>query len=174
MRLTRVLRVLAATAAVALFRLPAPAAAAPPETFPLDDVRPGMTATFHTVMRDTTIEPFELELLSVVRDIGPDQDMILAKALGERIEHEGVSQGMSGSPVYLDGKLLGAVSSTWSFAKEPLVGITPVGQMMREAEKRGGPDGDNLSLICVRWGPETITDEPSTITETMGLGEFQT
>ena len=48
-------------------------------------------------------------------------------------------------------------------------------QMMREAEKRGGPDGDNLSSIIVRWGPETLTDEASsTITETMGLGEFQT
>ena len=47
--------------------------------------------------------------------------------------------------------------------------------MMREAEKRGGPDGDNLSLIVVRWGPETLADEPSsTITETMGLGEFET
>ena len=46
---------------------------------------------------------------------------------------------------------------------------------MREAEKRGGPDGDNLSTIIVRWGPETLTDEAqSTITETMGLGEFQT
>lgn len=134
MHLLRVLRVLAAPAAVALFRLPAPAAAAPPATFPLDDVRPGMTATFRTVMRDTTIEPFELELLSVVRDVGPGQDMILARALGERIEHEGVSQGMSGSPVTIDGKLVGAVSSTWSFAKEPLLGITPVGQMMSEAE----------------------------------------
>ncbi|HVF64095.1 MAG TPA: PP2C family serine/threonine-protein phosphatase [Casimicrobiaceae bacterium] len=48
-------------------------------------------------------------------------------------------------------------------------------QMMREAEKRGGPEGDNLSTIIVRWGPETLTDEQqSTITETMGLGEFQT
>ena len=48
-------------------------------------------------------------------------------------------------------------------------------QMMREAEKRGGPDGDNLSTIIVRWGPETLTDESqSTITETMGLGEFAT
>jgi hypothetical protein len=46
--------------------------------------------------------------------------------------------------------------------------------MMREAEKRGGPDGDNLSVIVVRWGPETLTDEPSTITETLGLGEFET
>ena len=56
---------------------------------------------------------------------------------------------------------------------QPILKTGP--QMMREAEKRGGPDGDNLSTIIVRWGPETLTDEAqSTITETMGLGEFQT
>ena len=55
---------------------------------------------------------------------------------------------------------------------QPILKSAPV--MMREAEKRGGPDGDNLSVIVVRWGPETPAEEPSTITETMGLGEFQT
>jgi PPM family protein phosphatase len=55
----------------------------------------------------------------------------------------------------------------------PILKTAP--QMLREAERRGGPDGDNLSAIAVRWGPETLTDEPSTtITETLGLGEFQT
>jgi serine/threonine protein phosphatase PrpC len=55
----------------------------------------------------------------------------------------------------------------------PILKTAP--QMMREAEHRGGPDGDNLSTIVVRWGPETLTDEPSTtITETLGLGEFET
>jgi protein phosphatase len=53
--------------------------------------------------------------------------------------------------------------------------LTTAPQMMREGEKRGGPDGDNLSAIVVRWGPETLTDEQTTtITETLGLGEFQT
>ncbi len=55
----------------------------------------------------------------------------------------------------------------------PILKSAPV--LMREAEARGGPDGDNLSMIAVRWGPETLTDEPTTtITETLGLGEFQT
>jgi len=55
----------------------------------------------------------------------------------------------------------------------PILKAAPV--LMREAEARGGSDGDNLSLIIVRWGPETLTDEPTTtITESMGLGEFQT
>ena len=62
--------------------------------------------------------------------------------------------------------------ATW-LTSTPILKTAP--QMMREAEKRGGPDGDNLSAIVVRWGPETLTDEPSTtITETLGLGEFET
>ena len=62
--------------------------------------------------------------------------------------------------------------ATW-LTSTPILKTAP--QMMREGEKRGGPDGDNLSAIVVRWGPETLTDEPSTtITETLGLGEFAT
>jgi hypothetical protein len=61
--------------------------------------------------------------------------------------------------------------ASW-LTSQPVLKAAP--QMMREAEKRGGPDGDNLSIICVRWGPETPAEEPSTITETMGLGEFET
>lgn len=61
--------------------------------------------------------------------------------------------------------------ATW-LTSTPILNSAPL--MMREAEKRGGPDCDNLSAIVVRWGPETLTDEPSTITETMALGEFQT
>jgi hypothetical protein len=87
-----------------------------------------------TVLRGTTIEEFEVEILSVVRKIGPDQDLIIARGLGDRIEHLGVAQGMSGSPVYVEGRLVGALSSTWPFLKEPLLGITPAEQMAREAE----------------------------------------
>ena len=62
--------------------------------------------------------------------------------------------------------------ATW-LTSTPILTTAP--QMMREGEKRGGPDGDNLSTIVVRWGPETLTDEQTTtITETLGLGEFET
>jgi serine/threonine protein phosphatase PrpC len=62
--------------------------------------------------------------------------------------------------------------STW-LTSTPILTTAP--QMMREGEKRGGPDGDNLSAIVVRWGPETLTDEQTTtITETMGIGDFET
>jgi serine/threonine protein phosphatase PrpC len=61
--------------------------------------------------------------------------------------------------------------ATW-ITSTPILQTGP--QLMRDAEKRGGADGDNLSAIVVRWGPETSADEPSTITDTMGLGDFQT
>lgn len=106
---------------------------ATPPTFPLESVRPGMIGIAHTVFSGTAIDTFSVEIVSVVRNIAPKQDMILARALGERMEHLGVAQGMSGSPVFVDGKLLGAMSSTWSFSKEPLLGITPFEQMLSES-----------------------------------------
>jgi hypothetical protein len=109
--------------------------AAPPPILSLHEISPGARATAKTVLKGTEIESFELEIVSVVRDIGPDQDLILAKAVGESIEHLGVAQGMSGSPVYVDGKIVGALSTTWPFMKEPFFGITPVEQMAREATR---------------------------------------
>ncbi len=120
--------------------MPAPAQVRP-DVLPLDELRPGMIGTVKTVLSGTTIEEFEVELVSVVRKIGPDQDMILARGRGERIAHLGVAQGMSGSPVYVDGKLIGALSSTWSFVKDPLMGITPALQMERESGSAGGGGG---------------------------------
>jgi hypothetical protein len=110
-----------------------PAFAGSPE-FPLDDLEPGTIATARTVFSGTEVDTFSVEIVSVVRGIGPKQDLILARANGERLEHVGIAQGMSGSPVFVGESLLGAISSTWSFTKEPMLGITPFGQMKREAE----------------------------------------
>jgi hypothetical protein len=113
-----------------------PASAAdlvPSAALGLDEIRAGAAATTKTVLSGTDIVEIPVEIISVVRNIGPQRDMILARGLGEEIERLGVPSGMSGSPVYVDGRLIGAVSSTWSFAREPLMGITPVHQMAREA-----------------------------------------
>ena len=106
---------------------------APAATLGLEDIEAGSVGTARTVLAGTAIEEFDVEIVSIVHGTGPDQDMILAKGLGATIERLGVAQGMSGSPVYVGGKLIGAVSSTWSFASEPYLGITPVNQMAREA-----------------------------------------
>ena len=109
-----------------------PTAAAPPPTLPLEAVRPGMVGTMSTVLRGTQRETIEIELLGVLDDgIGPGVDMILCRLRGELGTWTGVAAGMSGSPVTVDGKLVGALSySIGGFSKEPLCGITPIETML--------------------------------------------
>jgi hypothetical protein len=98
------------------------------------EIVPGTIGTARTVFSGTEIDTFTVEILSVIHGIGPKQDLIVARAIGKRIEEVGVAQGMSGSPVFVDGKLVGAISTTWSLTKEPMMGITPVEQMVQEAD----------------------------------------
>jgi hypothetical protein len=111
----------------------APAASpAPPavETLPLDQVRPGMTGVGRTVFQGSRIEDFKVEVIGVLENVGPRQSMILARLEGGPLEKTGVIAGMSGSPVYLDGKLVGAVAYGFPFSKETIAGITPIGEMI--------------------------------------------
>lgn len=100
--------------------------------FPLSEVRRGLHGVAYTVFEGVTPEPMEVEILGLLRDaIGPKQDMILARLHGPKAEYTGVVAGMSGSPVYIDGKLLGALSfRIGQFSKEPIAGITPIAQML--------------------------------------------
>lgn len=104
-----------------------------------EQVRAGMKGTGLTVFSGTEIETFEVEILGKLSDIGPDQDLILARCSGGPLSRTGVLAGMSGSPVTVDGKLVGAISYSWNFTKEPIAGITPIAQMLKIAEiERGG------------------------------------
>src|ERR1700758_1675287 len=109
-------------------------AAAPAVTkfFPLSEVRRGMKGVAYTVFEGVTPEPMQVEILGVLRDaLGPGQDMILARLHGDKPEYTGVVAGMSGSPVYIDGRLLGALSyRIGQFSKEPIAGITPIAEML--------------------------------------------
>ena len=100
--------------------------------FPLAQLKPGMKATAWTVFRGTAPEPMDVEILGVLRGArGPGQDMILAQLHGQKPEYTGVVAGMSGSPVYIDGKLLGALSyRIGQFSRDPIAGITPIEQML--------------------------------------------
>ena len=113
--------------------LAAPAAAQ--EILPLDQVRPGMRGTARTIFAGSQIEEFELEVLGVLRDlVGPGQHIILVRLLGEKPNYTGVVAGMSGSPVYIDGKLVGALSLRFgNFTREPIGGVTPIESMLRAA-----------------------------------------
>ncbi|MFN8686807.1 MAG: hypothetical protein ACK52Z_01345 [Acidobacteriota bacterium] len=101
------------------------------DLFPLEQVKPGMKATAWTVFEGQEVEPVPVEVIGVWKNAwGPKQDIILAKMFGKALR-TGVAGGMSGSPVYLDGKLLGAVSLRISvFSPDAICGITPAGLML--------------------------------------------
>ncbi len=98
---------------------------------PLDEVRPGMHGIGITVFEGTRREEFGVEILGVLRNVmGPRRSVIVARLSGGPLAETGVIQGMSGSPVYVDDRLVGAVSyALGSFPKEPIAGITPIGEM---------------------------------------------
>ena len=106
------------------------------EIFPLSQIKEGLRGTARTVFRGTEPEEFGVEILGVVPgSIGPHQDLIIGKLSGENAMRTFVFAGMSGSPVYIDGKIVGAISYSFPFAKEPICGITPIEQMISLMEK---------------------------------------
>ncbi|HZI92750.1 MAG TPA: SpoIVB peptidase S55 domain-containing protein [Patescibacteria group bacterium] len=109
---------------------------------PLSEVRPGMQATVRTVFEGGKIEEFGAEIIGVMDSyLGPHQDLILARLKGDRVAFTGVAGGMSGSPVYVDGRLIGALSYRMgTFLKEPIAGVTPIEYMLAVAEE-GSPGG---------------------------------
>lgn len=121
--------------AAAVLAVWAAAPLASPTFMPVDEIRPGMVGTGHTVFAGSTREPFTARIVGVLRNvIGPKRDIILAKLEGGPIKDAGVIQGMSGSPVYIDGRLIGAVSyALGAFPKEAIAGITPIAEMIEDA-----------------------------------------
>jgi len=125
----------AAVLAAALAATPARAA----DVLPLAEVRPGMEGTGRTVFEGARIDEFDVRILGVLDNaIGPKQSLILARLAGGPLAETGVIQGMSGSPVFIDGKLVGAVSYSFPFGKEPIAGITPIAEMI-EATREETP-----------------------------------
>jgi hypothetical protein len=113
--------------AVCLISLAAFAAEPKVQIMPEEQVKTGMRGVAYTVFEGVTPEPLEVEILGVLRDMaGPQADVILARLHGKKVEYTGVVAGMSGSPVYIDGKLVGAIAyRIGEFSKEPICGITP-------------------------------------------------
>ncbi len=99
-----------------------------------------MKGVAYTVFEGVNPEPMQVEILGVLKDaLGPGQDMILARLHGDKPEYTGVVAGMSGSPVYIDGRLVGALSyRIGQFSKEPIAGITPIESMLQVRDGDGG------------------------------------
>jgi hypothetical protein len=151
--------------------VPAAMAAAAPlgaANFPLAEVKRGMRGVAYTVFEGVVPEPMEVEIVGVLRDgIGPGQDMILARLHGAKAEYTGVVAGMSGSPVYIDGRLLGALSyRIGQFSKEPIAGITPIEYMfeVRDAGGRGAVAAAAEKQIP--FGSDKQTSTPAAVAET--------
>ena len=102
---------------------------------PVSEIRPGMVGIGRTVFEGTRVEAFRANIIGVIENvIGPRRNLILAKLEGGPLAQAGVIAGMSGSPVYVDGRLIGAVAySLGSFSKEPIAGITPIEEMTAAA-----------------------------------------
>jgi hypothetical protein len=102
-----------------------------PTQMGIDEIRPGMVGIGRTVFDGTHVEEFKANIIGVLENvIGTHRNLILAKLEGGPLANTGVIAGMSGSPVYIDGKLIGAVSyALGSFSKEPIAGITPIAEM---------------------------------------------
>ncbi|HYX42042.1 MAG TPA: SpoIVB peptidase S55 domain-containing protein, partial [Pyrinomonadaceae bacterium] len=140
---------------LALFAQALPIAAQSPSTqvqtqrdarlFPLEDLRAGMKGTARTVFSGTEPEEFGVEVLGVLQGFpAPRQSAIIARLSGNNVARTGVFAGMSGSPVFIDGKLVGAIAYAFPFEKEPIAGITPIKQMIdmfdRGPQSSGGRD----------------------------------
>lgn len=109
------------------------------KVFPIQELRPGMHGTGKTVFSGSKVEEFQAEILGVLENVGPKQSLILAKFSGGPLGETGVLQGMSGSPVYIGGRLVGAVAMAFPFSREAIGAIRPIEEMLRAAKATSEP-----------------------------------
>jgi len=166
--LKQIARLRAARSGLAALILPlavfAGGSAAGPATLAPEEIRPGMRGTALTVFSGLEPRSFPVELLGVLEGNRAKGDLILFRGLGDTLAYVGVVEGMSGSPVYVDGRLVGAIAFAFAFAKEPFGMITPIGEMLagldRADEAPGGWMGGMGGLygelkeafVARRWG----------------------
>lgn len=121
-------------------------AALPIEILNPDQITVGMTGVGRSVFRGSKPEEFQVEVLGVLKKAYAGNDLILVKCRGANLEHTGVIAGMSGSPVYIDGKLIGAIAMTYGFQKDAIALITPAAAMLEVMERRDLPEEELGSL----------------------------
>ena len=131
-------------------------------TLSFEEVQSGMKGVGRTVFSGTLVETFEVEILGKLPNIGPGQNLILARLSGGPLERTGVLAGMSGSPVMIDGQLIGAVAYSWGFVTEAIAGITPIDEMLRVADLeepstlRAGSPGPARQALARLRSPQAL------------------
>lgn len=125
-----------------------PARALETPTYEVDELEAGMEGYGLTVFDGQNVEAFPVEVLGVLKNVMPDQDMILIKASGPRVEKTQIMSGMSGSPIYINDHLIGALAYSWPFEKEPIAGVTPVKNLLgAHREKQASVSSGNIKEI---------------------------
>jgi hypothetical protein len=145
-----------------------PAVPVKPEIMPLADVKAGMRGIALTVFEGTKPEEMGVEVLGVMRNMmGPKSNVILVRLSGKKAEYTGVVAGMSGSPVYINGKLVGALAlRIGTFSKEPIGGVTPIEEMLEINEL-------DRSILAAKSGPQTPRAEVSTMSGSADSSSLQ-
>ena len=116
-------------------------------TIGIDEVRAGQKGYGLSVFSGTQPERFEVEVVGLMRKVTPDTNYIIARLTGHGLEKSGVANGMSGSPVFLDGRLAGAVAFSWPFSHEAIAGITPIESMRKLSTFKGPPPATPLPPV---------------------------
>ena len=141
-----------------------------PEIFPLADVRPGQKGYGLTVFQGTTPERFEFEVIGIVKNMMPKMDVILVKSDDPKVQLSGMAMGMSGSPLFIDGRLACAFAYSWSFNKVAMGGCTPIEYMLKEA--RGSKTDKEETASREEWDTfkplERFADNQARATERDG------
>jgi hypothetical protein len=131
--------------------------------YAVEDLRPGMKGVARSVFSGSEPEEFQLEILGVLDGFtGPRQSTIIARLSGANVARTGVFAGMSGSPVFIDNKLVGAIAYSFPFAKEPICGITPIKQMI-EIFERGKDKPRSTEVRAVSFASLASTDWKSSL-----------
>ncbi|HMM20902.1 MAG TPA: SpoIVB peptidase S55 domain-containing protein [Selenomonadales bacterium] len=175
--MSRILSCCRVTLCVAFLMLPAALGLAAPAIMPVDEVKTGMQGIAKTVVAGTKIDEFGVEVLGVMKNKGPSGDLILVRTYGDVIDRTGgIAQGMSGSPVYIDGKLVGAIAYGWPFADHKVGMVTPIADMLKlwdnagqdhaqapvqeaeetDASEDGGAVTESTPLMASGFGEQTL------------------
>jgi hypothetical protein len=134
------------------------------EILPLSEVHPGMQGYAYTIFAGDQVEKFDLEVLGIMPNfLGPKQSIILVQLKGPKVEHTGVVAGMSGSPVYLDGKLAGALSLKLGiFTKEPIAGVTPIADVLNPPVQTSAPQSPQpRQNASQQFSSSSLPNDPS-------------
>lgn len=158
MKISHLIRLLAAATIYALAgRTPAVPAELPADVMPLSEVRPGMKGEAFSVVHGFKLERYEIEILGIEHGGLAGTGLILCRVAGPGLEQHGIVAGMSGSPVYIDGKIIGAMAYGFEFAYKPIAGITPIEAMLPVLDLLDEKPADGGEAAPAAAGPAAAT-----------------